>query len=265
MGMPVTVEIADGTSAPEDLAAAIAAVFDYFTYIDKKFSTYKPDSEMMRINRGELAESEWSDDMRIVLMVSEETKQRTGGFFDIRRPGRDGADGLLDPSGLVKGWAIWNAAGLIRDRSFANFYVDAGGDIQTGGVNGDGEPWSVGIKNPLKQSEIVKTIYAPVGGFGVATSGTYIRGEHIYNPKTGAAAGGSGGGANDGENKILSLTIIGPNIYEADRFATAAFAMGAAGIQFIESLPKTAQLEAYMIDARGIATMTSGFKKWLKK
>jgi FAD:protein FMN transferase len=278
MGMPVTVEVVDNAASRENISGAIAAAFDYFTYIDQKFSTYKPDSEMMRINRGEIDERDWSDDMRIVLMLAEETKQRTGGFFDIRRPDGDDArrgatdsKPFYDPSGLVKGWAIWNAAGLLRDRGFKNFYVDAGGDIQTGGVNtagndGAGEPWLIGIKNPLKSpargepDEIIKVIYAPVAGIGVATSGTYIRGKHIYNPKTGAPPGEP-----DGGDEIVSLTVIGPNIYEADRFATAAFAMGAAGVQFIESLPKTAQLEAYMIDARGIATMTSGFKKMIKK
>ncbi len=256
MGMPATVEIADIPDSA-DAGAAIAAVFDYFTYIDKKFSTYKPESEMMRINRGELAENEWSDEMRIVMMRAEGTKQDTGGFFDIRKP-----DGSRDPSGLGKGWAIWNAAGILRERGFKKFYVDAGGDIQTGGVNGGGEPWSIGIKNPLKKSapgepdEIVKTVYAPVEGIGVATSGTYIRGEHIYNPKTGAAPDKT-----DGE--IVSLTVIGPNVYEADRFATAAFAMGPAGIHFIESLPKTSRLEGYMIDKDGIATMTTNFTKYL--
>jgi thiamine biosynthesis lipoprotein len=242
MGMPVTVEIV-GHAAIEDLAA----VFDYFTYIDRKFSTYKPESEMMRINRGELAERDWSDDMKIIFMLAEETKQRTDGFFDIRRP-----DGSIDPSGIVKGWAIWQAAKLIEARGFKNFYVDAGGDIQVGGVNAEGKPWSVGIKNPFAKNsghdEIVKTVYLNKMMSGIATSGTYIRGEHIYDPKTGTAA-----------NEIISLTVIGPNIYEADRFATAAFAMGARGIHFIESL---SGFEGYMIDKNGIATMTSSFEKY---
>jgi thiamine biosynthesis lipoprotein len=235
MGMPVTVEIVDAAAGANDLAA----IFDYFRYIDEKFSTYKPESEMMRINRGELAERDWSDDMRIIFMLAEETKQRTDGFFDIRRP-----DGSIDPSGIVKGWAIFQAAKLLETRGFKNFYIDAGSDIQTIGMNADGKPWSIGIKNPLKQNEIVKTIYA-ARGQGIATSGTYIRGTHIYNPKTNSQA-----------DEILSLTVIGPNIYEADRFATAAFAMGTRGIHFIESLPG---LEGYMIDKDGIATMTTHF------
>ena len=255
MGMPVTVEIIDHADdralGKEAGADDFAAVFDYFTYIDGKFSTYKPESEMMRINRGELAERDWSDDTKIIFMLAEETKQRTDGFFDMHRP-----DGSIDPSGIVKGWAIWQAAKLVESRGFKNFYVDAGGDIQVGGVNAEDKPWSVGIKNPLRQDEIVKTVHLggaastpPMGG--IATSGTYIRGEHIYNPKTGEAA-----------NEILSLTVIGPNVYEADLFATAAFAMGARGIHFIESLPKTSRLEGYMIDKNGIATMTTGFEKY---
>jgi thiamine biosynthesis lipoprotein len=186
-------------------------------------------------------------------MLAEETKQRTNGFFDIKKPSSSSSDELLlgrqyDPSGIVKGLAIWNAAKILELRGFENFYIDAGGDIQTHGKNASNEKWSVGIKNPFKKDEIVKTVYAPTEGIGVATSGTYIRGEHIYNPKTGALA-----------NEILSLTAIGPNIYEADRFATAAFAMGAAGIHFIENL---AGFEGYIINKDGIATMTGGFNAY---
>lgn len=249
MGMPVTLEIVDPT-ADETI---FPAVFDYFTYIDKTFSTYKPESEMMRINRGELPENEWSDDMRIIFMLAEETKQRTNGYFDIKKPG-SGADGrdFYDPSGIVKGWAIWQAAKIVEDRGFTNYYVDAGSDIQVSGVNGEGTPWRIGVKNPFKQDEIVKVVVAAgnaqTHGLGIATSGTYIRGAHIYNPKTGAMA-----------NEIASLTVIGLNIYEADRFATAAFVMGERAIHFIESLPG---FEGYMIDKNGIATMTSGFEQF---
>jgi thiamine biosynthesis lipoprotein len=84
---------------------------------------------------------------------------------------------------------------------------------------------------------------------GVATSGTYIRGLHIYNPRAG----------NQPVSDIVSLTVIGPNIHDADRFATAAFAMGADGIRFIEQLPG---YEGYIIDKNQLGTMTSGFEKY---
>ncbi len=236
MGMPITVEIpGDGS-----VQAAIDRVFDYFKYVDEKFSTYKDTSEITAINRGKLTADNYSEDMREVLRLCEQTKKETDDYFNIVTPA-----GSLDPSGLVKGWSIYRAADLLRGMGVKEFYIDAGGDIEAAG-----KIWKVGIKNPFKQEEIVKVLY--VQDAGVATSGTYIRGEHIYNPKD----------SNRPANDIMSLTVIGPNIYEADRFATAAFAMGKPGIMFIENLKG---FEAYMIDRNGIATMTSGFGPYTKE
>ncbi len=250
MGMPVTVEIASLASdsrrhSPTDakISEAIGSVFAYFEKIDKKFSTYKKTSEISAINEGRIGEDDRSEEMSLIFALAAETKKETFGYFDIRKP-----DGTYDPSGIVKGWAIWNAAQLLKKNGLENFYIDAGGDIQTSGKNKAGKNWAIGIKNPWNESENVKVIYANTEG--VATSGTYIRGNHIYDPKTGKAA-----------DEIVSLTVIGPNIYEADRFATAAFAMGKKGIEFIEKL---AGFEAYMIDANKIATMTSEFERHTK-
>jgi thiamine biosynthesis lipoprotein len=235
MGMPITVEIIGGRDTD------FAAVFDYFTTVDERFSTYKPHSEINHINAG-LAKSKWSADMRHILGLCEQTKRQTNGFFDIKK-----ADGALDPSGLVKGWAIHNATQLLLDRGLRNFYVDAGGDIQPHGQNGQGLPWRFGIRNPFNRDEIVKAV--TVTDQGVATSGTYIRGQHVYNPHA------PGQPLTD----VMSLTVIGPNIYEADRFATAAFAMGKPGITFIDSLRG---FEGYMIDSNGFATMTQHFERY---
>lgn len=246
MGMPITVEIAGGDSHDDHDAtaqeAAIGKVFDYFMHVDEKFSTYKATSEISAINNNHISRGNWSEEMQLVFTLSEETKKSTNGYFDIQRP-----DGDYDPSGLVKGWAIWNAAHLLEKEGYRNFYIDAGGDIQPYGTNEKGKAWAVGIKNPWNEVENVKVVYAG-SNEGIATSGTYIRGEHIYNPHTGSPA-----------NTIISLTVIGPNIYEADRFATAAFAMGKGAIQCIESLPG---FEGYMINNDKMATMTSGFEKY---
>ena len=243
MGMPISVEIVD----PHATDAIFDEVYAYFTHIDERFSTYKPESEIEAINEGRLAPEDASEEMRLVFALSEETKRETGGYFDIRRP-----DGRIDPSGLVKGWAIGNAAQLIGKRGFENFYVDAGGDIQPHGHNAQGEKWAVGIKNPFDQKENVKVVF--VNNEGVATSGTYIRGRHIYDPH-------AEGADKRAPEEIVSLTVIGPTIYEADRFATAAFAMGARGIQFIESLPG---FEGYMIDKNKVATMTTRFDRYTR-
>ena len=239
MGMPISLAVVDNKVRPQDLDA----VFATFAAADAQFSPFKDDSEVSRLNRGEIIETDLTLTMREVFALCEKTKQETRGFFDIVRP-----DGTIDPCGMVKGWAIKNAARQLCDMGFANFCVEAGGDIQCRGVNDQGGEWTVGIRNPFNPDEIVKVLTPK--GHGVATSGNYIRGDHIYNPHTGAY----------GSEDIVSLTVIGPDVLEADRYATAAFAMGREGIHFIERAPG---LEGYEIDAHGAARMTSGLGRYL--
>ena len=237
MGMPITIEVVDANIAQED----IDKLFAYFSSIDDTFSTYKATSEISRINRGELSVADYSQEMRAVLALSEQTKKDTYGYFDIRH------NDNCDPSGIVKGWAIQNAANLLKVQGFSNFYIDAGGDIQVSGYK-DGALWRVGIRNPFNRSQHVKVL--ALTDRGIATSGTAIRGQHIYDPYN----------PDTPLQDIVSITVIGPNIYEADRFATAAFAMGKKGIQFIEKL---AGFEGYMIDTQARATFTSGFERYV--
>ncbi len=237
MGMPITIEIVDSRITAEDLEQ----VFAYFVSIDERFSTYKVTSEISKINRGELLPAQYSEEMKTILALAEQTKKETNGYFDIQH------NNLYDPSGIVKGWAIWNAANMLKAAKFQNFFVDAGGDVQVSGRK-DGHLWRIGIRNPFNRTENVKVLALAEGG--IATSGTAIRGQHIYNPHQPDSA----------IQDILSITVIGPNIYDADRFATAAFAMGKKGIQFIEKL---AGFEGYMIDAQARATLTSGFERYV--
>jgi thiamine biosynthesis lipoprotein len=237
MGMPVTVEVAGS----ED-SNLLAEVFEYFRQVDERFSTYKPNSEISRINRGELASEQYSPEMKEILGLSAQTKAETQGFFDIQTPA-----GLMDPSGLVKGWAIFHAAQILSRAGAKNYYVEAGGDIQTAGRNSQGELWRVGIKNPFQPGKITKILR--VGSAGIATSGSYERGSHIYNPRSTA----------DPAKEIISLTVIGPNVYEADRFATAAFAMGARALDFIAQRP---ELAGYMINNQGKAIFTNNLTQY---
>ena len=237
MGMPITVEILD-TNATE---ADIESVFAYFRSIDATFSTYKEESEISKMKRGELAEEESSAAVKTILALSEQTRQETWGYFDIQH------DRIIDPSGIVNGWAIFQAAQMLKEAGFVNYYIDAGGDIQVAGMN-NGNPWRIGIRNPFNRDENVKVL--AITDKGVATSGTAIRGQHIYNPHQ----------QEKPIQDIVSLTVIGPNVYEADRFATAAFAMGKRGIYFIEQL---VGFEGYMIDSSARATYTSGFERYV--
>ncbi|HVX93109.1 MAG TPA: FAD:protein FMN transferase [Candidatus Dojkabacteria bacterium] len=237
--MPITIEVVDKNITHKDFND----IWKYFDYVDQKFSTYKDESEISKINNKSLKSEDYSSDMKLVLKLCDQTKDLTNGYFNINK------NGYLDPSGLVKGWAIYNAANILKEKGFRNFYIDAGGDIQTYGNNSKGEGWKIGIRNPFNREENVKVL--KLSNVGIATSGTAIRGQHIYNPKK----------LNMELNEIVSLTVIGPNVYEADRFATPAFAMQRNGINFIENLKG---FEGYMIDSKGITTFTSGFNKYVE-
>jgi len=234
MGMPVTVKIAKNEE--RKTKKDVEKVFEYFRYVDEQYSPFKETSEVAKLNRGEKVSAE----MEEILDLAENLKNETDGYFDVKRP-----DGKIDPSGIVKGWAIKNAADILSGLGYKRFYVDAGGDAEIMGEN-----WKWGIRNPFNVSEIVKVL--KLSNCGIATSGTYERGQHIYDPV----------GAKNQIDDIVSMTVIGPDVFEADRFVTPAFAMGKAGIEFIE---KQKDLEGYMIDKRGIATMTTGFDKYLSQ
>ncbi len=238
MGMPITVEIIDCPSE-----TLLDDVFAYFAAVDRRFSLFKCDSEITVMNQRPLALTAISAEMQEVLTIAEYTKRQTHGYFEICRP-----DGLIDPSGIVKGWSIRNASRLIEAAGARNYFIDAGGDIQSRGEAADGIPWKVGIRNPFNDQQIVKVLH-PLG-HGIATSGTYARGNHIYNPHL----------PDQPIDDIVSLSVIGDDVLQADLYATAAFAMGKAGIHFIEELP---HLEGYLIDKNGIATQTSGFRAFV--
>lgn len=235
MGMPITIEI---IGKSRSISNDIKQAFDYFREVDERFSTYKSTSEITKVNQG-LSRADWSKDMIEVMDLSEETKELTNGYFDINN------NEIIDPSGLVKGWSIRKASHILK-ANHSNYYIEAGGDIEAHGLNEDRQPWQVGIRNPFQTSEIVKVVQ--ITNRGMATSGNYIRGGHVYNPLTKKTI-----------DNPVSLTVIASDVYEADRYATAAYAMGLDGINYIEH---NSSLAGYMIDKEGIATMTTNFKEF---
>jgi thiamine biosynthesis lipoprotein len=242
IGMPITIEITQSANkqrlASGDVSEStnrdIERIFDYFRYVDEKYSPFKETSEVAKLNRGEKVSNEMSE----ILKLAQDLKKQTNGYFDIKKP-----NGKIDPSGIVKGWAIKQAADILRKEGYKKFFVDAGGDAEI-----VGGPWKWGIRNPFNVKEIVKVLR--LSNCGIATSGTYERGQHIYDPV----------GKNTEITDIVSMTVIGPDVYEADKYSTPAFAMGKAGINFIEKLQG---FEGYIIDKNGVATMTSGFSKYV--
>ncbi len=210
----------DGARAAAE-GAAVAAAFEHLHDVDRRFSWYRDDSEIRRLDRGELDGSAASPDVRGVLRTCEELREATGGIFDVRghRP-----DGSLDPSGYVKGWAIEGSAEILRAAGIRDFCLDVGGDVVAAGEPEPGRGWRVGIRHP----ELARGTAAvlEVRDLAVATSGGYERGAHIRDPRTGAPPVG-----------LASITIVGSSLARADVHATIAFAMGLDGIAWAARQP----------------------------
>lgn len=235
MGMPAKLIVAED----REVNNIIQEVKELFAAIDARFSTYKKDSLVSQLNRGEIKE-DGDPELARILAECERTKAETGGYFDCRYRNQ------LDPSGLVKGYAISQAAKLLKQNGYHNFLVEIAGDLQTSGVNGESGPWSIGIENPFNHTEIVKIV--KLSGQGMATSGTAIHPDHIINPLTREPA-----------HEIASMTVIAPDVYDADRLATAAFAMGVKGVELIHQHGYA----GYMITNDRQGVMTEGFKQYV--
>ncbi|GAA1974948.1 FAD:protein FMN transferase [Catenulispora subtropica] len=223
-----------------DVGDGVAEAVARLHAIDAKFSTYRPESAISRMARGERVA--FDAEVAEVLERCAEVEADTGGAFSAR------PDGRLDPSGWVKGWAIEEVSRLLVAAGSRNHLVVGGGDVQARGEPETGRPWTVGIADPLHHGRFA----ALVSGrdFAVATSGTAERGDHIIDPATGLAAAG-----------FASVTLIGERIARTDAYATAVFAMGPdRGLEWVE---KRQGLEAYAVLPGGQTVETSGFAEYL--
>ena len=217
MGTMVTVDIRDPHPLDPAVEAATETAIAWLHEVDATFSTYRAGSEINRLGRGELSESECSAPVREVLGLCAEVERASGGCFDIHCGGR------LDPSGLVKGWSVQRAAEVLQAAGARSFFIGAGGDIVTRGEAEAGHRWRGGIRHPEIAARVAAVL--ETGDLAIATSGAYERGEHILDPRTGRGPAG-----------LLSMTVVGPSLTYADAFATAAFVMGESGLHWIAGM-----------------------------
>jgi thiamine biosynthesis lipoprotein len=212
--MPIGIDVRDAVVP----AGALDAAFAVMRRADQLFSTYRPDSEISRIDAGELRVDDASADVRNVLAECERLRVQTGGYFDAR------ATGSLDPSGLVKGWAVERAHKTLVRAGIRHGCINAAGDVRVWGGHPDGRPLRVGIRDPLHADRISAVVEIHDGA--VATSGAYERGDHIVDPHTGRPA-----------RDLLSVTVTGPELPTADAYATALFASGSAEADWLAADP----------------------------
>ncbi|MER7193120.1 FAD:protein FMN transferase [Streptomyces flaveolus] len=214
--------------------------------VDEVFSTYREDSQVSRLACGELTVAQCAPEVAEVLGLAAEAEWVSGGWFSPAYRGR------LDPTGIVKGWAVERAARLVAGAGASGVSVNGGGDVQMLGTPGARRPWRVGVADPLRPGGLAAVVSAAgARELAVATSGTAERGAHIVDPRTGRSA----------VTDLVAVTVVAPRLTWADCWATAAFAMGSReGLRWLESLDG---VEGLLMTAGDEVRCTGGLAAWL--
>jgi FAD:protein FMN transferase len=222
MGMPISLALRGRHTTDARADRAWADVLAVLDEADRVFSTYRSDSCISRLDRGEIGLDECPPEVADVLALGEQARLDSGGAFDVWRPGADG-QGHLDPSGVVKGWAVQRAARVLETLPATDFCLSAGGDMvcRTSGA-GAGLPWRIGIEDPHDPRRVLATV--PVSNGAVATSGSAHRGAHVVDARSGQPA-----------SALASVTVLAEDLVTADIDATIAFALGDEALPWLRS------------------------------
>jgi FAD:protein FMN transferase len=238
MGTVVSFDLRfDDESRRVPMQAAVADAVTWLHRVDEVFSTYRADSQISRLGRGDMRLAECDDDVGEVLELCAEVSRESDGYFSSTYGGQ------LDPTGLVKGWAVQYASDILAAAGSAHHCVNGGGDIQAIGGVAVGTAWVIGISHPLQRDGFASVVTITDGA--VATSGTAERGAHVLDPHTGQPA-----------ERLASVTVVGADLIRSDAYATAAVAMGDSARAWLES---RSGYEAFAVAADGSGWWTSGY------
>jgi thiamine biosynthesis lipoprotein len=214
MGIPMSVDVRCPWLGPDTVADAIRQAFTILRGDDQRFSPFRDDSELSRVNRGELHLDEASTQLHEVLAIGMEMQQASAGAFSCRSPA-----GLLDTNGVVKGWSVDRAARSLLAAGLTTFCFNAGGDVVVRGEPEPGRGWQVGVRSPDSPTAMAAVL--AVRDRAVATSGSYERGKHIWDGRTGRPASG-----------LSSVTVLAEDLTRADVLATTVCALGPTGVRW---------------------------------
>jgi thiamine biosynthesis lipoprotein len=222
-----------GESVTEKTVRAVEAELNR---IDRLFSTYRPDSQITRLNAGQIRLADCSPEVREVLAACTEAERRTAGWFTPRYSAG------IDPTGIVKGWAVRRASDLLIAAGSTRHAINGGGDVLVVGDPAVDEPWRVGVPAGIGRGCPLSVITGH--NFSVATSGNCERPGEIRSPVTGTPA-----------LTWSAFSVTGPDIVTADAFATAAVAMGRLAVGWLEGVTG---YEGIAVDASGRVFTTAG-------
>lgn len=194
----------DACAAATDAAASTVAMLRELEAI---FSTYRADSEISRLRRGELSFADADPRLTDVADACRRLEEATGGRFSAFWRER------FDPTGYVKGWATDVAATahlepLLAMPGVSAVGINVGGDLRVWTAPGAPWSWTVGIADPVRPGAALATLRVRNGA--VATSGTAERGAHLVDPRSGIAV-----------SAAVSATVVADDLTTADVWATA--------------------------------------------
>ncbi len=220
MGMPISLALRGRHAADDVGRTAWAQAMAVLRDVDAVFSTYRPDSVVRRLDRGEIGLADCPPEVREVLDLGAAAERDSGGAFSVYRSGPDGRP-ALDPSGVVKGWAAERAAGPLRTLVDTDFCLSAGGDLLCRTLGPDAAPWRIGIEDPHDPRRLIAVV--PIATGAVATSGTAHRGAHLVDARIGRPP----------EEGVASVTVVADSLTDADIDATAAYAQGRGAAEWL--------------------------------
>jgi thiamine biosynthesis lipoprotein len=223
MGMPISLALRGRHTDDDAARTAWARTMTVLQDVDRVFSTYRADSFISRLGRAEIDLADCPPEVVEVVELGAAAERESGGAFSIRLPEPDGSR-RLDPSGVVKGWAVERAAEALRALPGTDFCLSAGGDMACRTLDPDSPPWRIGVEDPADPARVLAVV--PVFTGAVATSGTAHRGQHLVDARTGQAPAG-----------IASVTVVAGSLTWADIDATAAYAHGEGAARWLESRP----------------------------
>jgi thiamine biosynthesis lipoprotein len=238
MGTVVSFVVHPGMLSDAAARSALAEACRTLHEADETFSTWKPQSPVSRLRRGEAIVEELPAEVATVLGLCERAKAASRGWFDPWQ-----MPGGVDPTGLVKGWAAERALAELVQAGVRAAMVNAGGDLAVHDRPAPQQPWRVGIRHPWRDDALACVIAADAA---VATSGPYERGQHLIDPHSGKPI-----------TRAASATVTGPSLAIADGLATALVVAGADEIGFVTAL---AGYDAYVIRPDGSELATNGIR-----